>query len=288
MGITQIEPGRFRVEFARLDAADAGLTGRLMSAFRGRRSTAAVDLFSIGQAVCAVMAQSSERDVDGSLLAWNEYRVYLSRAEHERLRALRERLLVGLEERIRQQLTQMAAHTIGDPVVRVLVDEETDLPAGVGEILVAYVANADIGGAEQDSEMTVRVAAPRPKLRSAPAATPGSTERVVDGGDGSGVVLRWAGGSARVPGGRRVQLGRPHEGAPDGFIPLTGASNRINSAQLYVESGADGVLLARPVKANPVQVGGRLLQPGGQLLVSQLPVEVVLSNGELVVTLEPG
>lgn len=288
-GITEIEPGRFRVEFGRLGEG-AGLAQRFKAMFTPA-APKTVDLYRIGLAVCGVMAYSSERDVDGALLAWNEFRIYLARADFDRLRALQARLQQGLDQRIREQLETMQARTVGDPVVRVLVDEETDLPRGIGEVVVSYVANEALAP-PSDGEVTVRVPSSRPKLRPAPAASTaagaaGATERVVASEEaGGGIQLRWAGGAASVRPGQRAQVGRPHDGAPAGFVSLTGATNRINSAHFHIESGAEGVVISRPIRSNPVKVSGRLLQPGGRIVVTDLPAEIELSNGELTVTVE--
>lgn len=280
MSISELEPGRYRVEFSTLE--QGGGFFNKMKSMLSNRPTTSVDLYRIGLAVCSVMARSSERDVDGSLLAWNEYRVYLSRSDYDRLRALQARLQRGLEDRIRQQLDKMKARTVGDPIVRVLVDEETDLPQGVGEVLVAYVVNEALLQ-PGDGEMTVRVAQPKPAI-----AGGDRTQRVIEPGlpGGSGATLRWPQGEARVPPGARAQVGRPHAGAPGGFIALTGASNRINSAQFHIETNEEGVVISRPVRSNPVKVGGRNLQPGGRMVITGPSVDIELSNGEMVVTLE--
>lgn len=287
-GISEVEPGRFRVDFSRLGGS--GWQGRLKAMF-GQSTPRTVDLYRIGLAVCGVMAHSSERDVDGTLLAWNEYRIYLARADYDRLRALQTRLQQGLDLRIREQLEAIDARTIGDPVVRVLVDEETDLPRGIGEVIVSYVANAELAP-PSDGEVTVRVPSARPRLKPAPTAAPAAgTIRVQEdaeapAGGGPGLWLRWAGGEAQVAPGTRAQVGRPHDSPPSSFVALTGASTRINSAQFHIEGSAQGVVVSRPIRSNPVKVAGRLLQPGGRMVVAELPVEVDLSNGELTVTVE--
>jgi len=278
-GISEVEPGRFRVDFSLLGES-SGFTKRLKSLF-AQTEPKSVDLYRIGQAVCGVMGRSTERDVDGALLAWNEYRIYLARADYDRLRALQSRLQAGLDQRIRAQLDTMDARTIGDPVVRVLVDEETDLARGVGEIVVSYVANAALAP-PADGEVTVRVSQPRPALK------PATTERVSSAPEPTGpaLTLRWAGGSARVPAGQRFQVGRPNPNAPAQFVSLAGASTKINSAHFHIERSEEGIVITRPVRSNPVQVAGRLLQPGGRMVVAEAPVEISLSNGELVVTVE--
>ena len=169
---------------------------------------------------------------------------------------------------------------MGDPVVRVLFDEEADLEQGIGEIVVAYVENKDIA-APTDAEVTVRV---RQLTPPAPRLTE-NTERVGDPEVTGALRLTWPEGEAFIAPGRRVQLGRPHGQPPEHFISLTGATTRINSVQLAIENGADGVVISRPVRANPVQIAGRLLQPGGRMVLGEAAVEIVLSSGELTLSL---
>lgn len=275
MAVSAVEPDRFRIDFGRLEAA--GIFGRIRGML-SRPGAVLVDPFRVGRAVCEVMSMSAERDVHGRLLVWNEFRVYLSRADYSRLRPLRSRLSAGLDTIIRKSLNDLNAQTVGDPIVRVLFDEEVDLPQGIGEIVVAFVENANIA-APVDAEVTVRV---RPASPSRPAV---HTERVSDGTASGMLELTWSGGAAVIAPGRRVQLGRPHPQPPENFIALTGASKRINSVQLAIENGSDGVVVSRPVRANPVQIAGRLLQPGGRMVLSDAAVEIVLSNGELAMSL---
>lgn len=81
--------------------------------------------------------------------------------------------------------------------------------------------------------------------------------------------------------------GRPHDGAPANFVALEGASNRISKLHIAVENGATGVMISRPSQANPLDVADRPVQRGGKRLVEQLPVEIKLSNGEMVLRLLP-
>ena len=274
MAISAVEPDRFRVDFGRLE--EGGFLGRLRGML-SRPGAVVVDPFRVGRAVCEVMSRSAERDVHGRLLVWNEFRVYLSRADYSRLRPLQSRLSAGLDTIIRKALSDLSAQTIGDPIVRVLFDEEVDLAQGIGEIVVAYVENDNIA-APVDAEVTVRVrqGTPQPVER---------TERVSDASSPGALLVSWSGGSAAIAPGRRVQLGRPHPQPPENFIALAGASKRINSVQLAIENGTDGVVVSRPVRANPVQIAGRLLQPGGRMVLAEAAVEIVLSNGELTMSL---
>ncbi|MCP4657602.1 MAG: hypothetical protein GY856_19525 [bacterium] len=69
-------------------------------------------------------------------------------------------------------------------------------------------------------------------------------------------------------------------------MALAGASLRISSYQLAIENASEGVVITRPVEANPVQVENRLIQPGGKISITELPVKILLSNGEMILQLE--
>ena len=84
----------------------------------------------------------------------------------------------------------------------------------------------------------------------------------------------------------RAVFGRPHKAPSPGFVPLTGAGTKINKRQLWVEAGGGGVIVGRFSEANPVEVAGRLVQPGGQIAVDRFPVDVSLSNGEMKLTID--
>ena len=271
--ITQPEAGRFRVDFARL--GQRGFFARLRELLQPE--SVSVDPYRIGQAVCEVMRQSIEKDVSGNLLAWNDYQIYLSRADHGRLRPLRRRLQQGLDQLIRRELDTLSAQTVGDAIVRVLIDEENDLPRGIGEIVVSYVENSEDRTPKSSEEVTVRV-------RNRRITSPVHTQRVQEPqgtpGEG-GLRIQWPGGEGHIAPGQRAELGRPHPNPVGNFIALTGASKRINSRQLAIESAGDGVVISRHEGANPVQIAGRLLQPGRRMTVRSLPVEISLSSGEL-------
>jgi hypothetical protein len=134
------------------------------------------------------------------------------------------------------------------------------------------------------AEMTVRLGKP-----VAPSVTDQPTDRVPEvglTGNGSGLRVQWERGSTVVPSGSRVVLGRPHQPATPGFVPLTGAANKINKRHVWIEAGGGGVIIGRFSEANPVEVAGRLVQQGGQIAVDSFPVQVSLSNGEMKLTID--
>jgi hypothetical protein len=165
--------------------------------------------------------------------------------------------------------------------VRLLRDESGNVRPGTG-VLKADFTEASRLAPPDPAEMTVRVG--RPATRS---LTDLPTERVPEMvADGSRLRVQWDRGSATVAGGTRIVLGRPHQPASPGFVPLTGAAGKINKRQLWIESGGGGVIIGRFSEANPVQVAGRLVQQGGQIAVDRFPVQVTLSNGEMKLTID--
>lgn len=274
MAIERLQPERFRVDFLKLGRP--GLTGLMRRMLRAEQ--AQVDPFRVALAVRGVMGRCSVRGVRGERLVWNEYKLFLSREDHNRLRPLESQLHAGLQGVVDEELADIDGNMLAELVVRLLVDEESDLPPGQGEVVVAF---ADAPAAGVEGEVTIRVRNSRPAGKVTPNKQ--ATQRV---GDGPAVKLSWGTHSAVVQFGESKVLGRPHSPAPEGFVALEGASKRINSAQLSVENGAGGVILTRHAQANPVQVEGRLIQPGGRLALSDLPVTVELSNGELSLVLD--
>ena len=101
------------------------------------------------------------------------------------------------------------------------------------------------------------------------------------------IYLAWSGQQVTIQAGQRVMVGRYHDGSPKDFVGLEGASNRISKHHLTVANGARGVTIHRPAGANPLAVNGRSIERGGECFVEQLPVELKLSNGEVVLRLLP-
>ncbi len=296
--LTRIADGRFRVDFERLrpeSLRDA--VGRLV-----KPSPVEIDPYLVGRAIRATMRRCSSRNVGGQPLVWNEYKLFLSPADYDRLRPMTRGIDRELGAVIEDTLAELGADTPGDPVVRILVDDEVELPAGVGEIVAAFVDNARLAPGI-DGQVTVRM--PRSGRAAADGAPPpggagiftgpNATRRVPEpdrdepppdrGWRSEALRLEWKEGAAEIAPYRTVEVGRPRPGSPaDDFIPLTGAGRRINSRHLEIEN-THRLVIRRPAAANPVQVDGRLLRPGGRLELEELPAVISLSNGELVLTL---
>ncbi len=245
-----------------------------------RNEQVQVDPHLISEALCAVMRRCTVRDARGDALVWNEYKIFLARADHSRLRPLETRLHGDLPGLLHEQLLEQKADLVGDLCVRLMVDEAGDVEESNAIVLVGFVPNKDLASSSDD-EVTVRVN--KQGRRVAEAA---NTQRIEEPASGDGVHIVMAQGRRFLPAGTRVMIGRPHPNAPPNFLALAGADKTINKRQLWLEADEHGVIVGRMSNANPVQVNGRLVQPGGELLVEALPVELSLSNGGITLQLE--
>ena len=285
--VTQLGPDLFRVDLQILDRTRPGRRkGGLRSWFRSLAPQPVVlDPYLVTRAVLEVMDCCALHSPTGRLLVWNDYRVFLARSDHDRLRPLESILHQEMEPMLYEQLQQRQAETVGDLAVRILLDEGDDLQSGSLLVRVAFASSA-AGQQPAEGEITIRVGQPvYPDAQGVAAADGGSTVRVDE--PGPGVIVRWPGGQQRVALGRRVVLGRPHDDAQGSFISLTGASSRVSRRHVWIETQVGGVLLlGRLSDANPVQVQGRLVQPGGSIAIDTLPVQVSLSGGDLLLTLD--
>lgn len=245
-----------------------------------------IDPYLIARAVAEVMAACTFRSAKGQRLLWNDYRVILARADFALVRALAGPLERDLGEVLAAEAAQSGAELVGELRVSVVYDEGDDLPPGEAVVRVAFAAEtkqAEVAA----GELTMRFDAG--KLGGLLRAV-GAVETVIVNDSGAApraLRLRWPGGEAALTLGTPYVLGRPHPGAPAGFLSLTGASPKINKQQLALTVLATGaVRLARPATANPVHVAGAALAPGEERVVNA-PVEISLSRGELVLTLVP-
>jgi hypothetical protein len=248
-----------------------------------RAHKANVDPFLIAKAVKQVMKQCPNRTATGGPLVWNDFSVFLDLADWTRIKKLESTLVRDLGGVVEKELATLKAEMVGPLNVRLLRDESGNVRPGTA-VLKADFTEARRMAAPDPSEMTVRIGKP-----AAPSLTDLPTERVPElpvPNGGSGLRVQWDRGSAMVAGGTRIVLGRPHQPASPGFVALTGAASKINKRHLWIEAGGGGVIIGRFSEANPVEVGGRLVQQGGQIAVDSFPVQVNLSNGEMKLTIE--
>ncbi|MCP4657603.1 MAG: DUF3662 domain-containing protein [bacterium] len=122
--VTKVGPGHFRVDFTKLKAK--GVSG-LVSGLT-QPEPAEVDPYLVGRAIRAVMRGCKFKTVHNHRLVWNEYKVFLSVSDYQTLLPLLRRLKAGLDTAIRSTLSELKAETVGDVMVRILVDEEGEAP----------------------------------------------------------------------------------------------------------------------------------------------------------------
>jgi hypothetical protein len=217
--------------------------------------------------------------------------VILARADFGLVRALQGPLERDLGEALAAEAAATGAELVGELRVSVVYDEADELRAGEAVVRVGFVATAELRAVDA-GELTVRFDAGQ--LGGLMKAV-GSVETVIVQDSGAApraYRLRWPHGEATLALGATFVLGRPHPGAPAGFVSLTGASAKINKQQLWLTpiagggGGAGAVRIGRLASANPVHVGGAALAPGEERMVTT-PAEIALSRGELVLTLVP-
>ncbi|MEQ1506110.1 MAG: hypothetical protein ABMB14_28010 [Myxococcota bacterium] len=263
-GVTREQPDAFRVDL------------RVMAGGRwwplGGKAPR-VDPHLVATAVLGLIGECSDRDARGRPLVWNRYRLFLSQADYDNLRPLLDRLRVDLGELMQERLDAIGAGVVGPLQLDVLVAEDTPQASGTAIVQVGFQPGAPAPTATPDA--TVRAG------RYADEAISGTTHRVAEPTGSAVAVLVWPGGSAFLAEGVRSVLGRPHPGSSGSFVPLHGATPTINKRQLFVEPTDGGAIVGRLAGANPVQVNGRLLQPGGEVELAGFPIHLSLSDGAL-------
>ena len=277
--LTQVAPDRFRIDFAQLRGTRGGLLGWIR--WFADRAPVALDPSLVGRALRAVIERCETRSaVDERLILWNEFWIVLSPEDHEQLQPLLPRLNAELDTVIRHAITDLDADTEADPVVRIVTDDEHRTARGTAEIRAAH--NRRVRAApNHDGEMTVRVIDVRKR------AGKNETQSVKEPAAPGDLRLAWGDGEeAFVPKDEKMQLGRPHAGAPQRFVALVGSSRKINKDQLAIENAGERVIVTRLPHANPVQIDSILIQPGGKMSVDRLPVTLSLSSGDLELVVE--
>ncbi|MSQ02656.1 MAG: hypothetical protein EXR71_12335 [Myxococcales bacterium] len=259
---------QFVVDFSKVPRRKKVSLGvSLESVFVRTPSPITVDGHALARAVCGVMDQCDFADVQGRPWLWNEYVVFLSRPDLERLRDVEEALRRDLLTLLNEEIVRRDARMPDGFLVRLLADEENEVPVGAGVIRVRH--RKDLATVPLVAgEITMRA----DKLAAPARPAPDSTER------DAGLRVRSAGGAAGIPEGRRVSLGRSAPELGEGHVALPGAGPRINRKQVGVLVRGDQAEMTREIGANPVEVGGRALAEGEVIHVA-LPVELSLSHG---------
>lgn len=279
-------PDRFRVDFGAVKREV--WWKRPFRALSSSEGTL-VDGFAISQAIAGAMRACPFRAASGAPQVWNEYRLFLSRDDHDRLRPLERRLQEELAPLLYEELVRQSATTVGALVVRLLVDDEASVEPGFAILHARHTPDpASLPTASGEVTMRLGAGGPTPGALSTPAL---ATERLgpTPSAHGQSARLTAPGGALTLPLGRLVVLGRSHPDAPPEFLAIPGASARINRRQLRIRVlGSGAAIVGRePGDAtNPVLVGDAALAPGEDREVP-LPVQIVLSHGELTLTLHP-
>jgi hypothetical protein len=228
-----------------------------------------MDPATVGAALVAVLDSCRERAVDGRLIFWNEFRVFLNTAEFLHLRPMVDLTVGGLDQLVDERVRERNAVQVGRTVIRLGVDRDEDVPAGTLRVRCERVRDPDIGG-DREGEVTIRAGrdVKRPNVEH-------GTHGVADHGP---FRLEWPGHSVNLRAGTKVFLGRPHPEAAEPFVALVGADARINSRHVSLEVTPVVVVLQRLPEANPVAVNGGAVQPGGKVEISAFPATVTLSH----------
>lgn len=300
--ITRLDRGQFRINFESLKRSLLPLSRRLL--FTG--DMLQVDPQLILEAIRRVMVFCELHDGLGRPLVWNEYKVFLSREDHEEFVHMEPVLFAQADELLDGYRATLAAEVIGDLTLRLVVDDGKALPRGVGVLQVATKVNRDLDEIQaQLGEITIRLPsrasrkdAPTPAAEAPsrparflpslpPAETPTGTQRVVEHAEN--LTLTWSGGSAAIRPGVRWIVGRATDPpVAEHSIQLPDASTRVSSRAFWVEAKAEGATIGRfdHDTANAVQVKGELLMRGGEIWVYEFPAAIQLTSGEYELSLE--
>jgi hypothetical protein len=236
-----------------------------------------VDPHTVAQAVLGLMDSCVDKDARGRPLVWNRYRLFLSQSDYDVLRPLLDPLRADLADMMQERLDAMGAGVVGPLQLDVLVAEDAPQTPGTAVVQVSFHAAPPpvvIG-----PNTTVRAG------RYADEANSGTTHRVSEPSGGAVASLVWPGGSALLAEGVRFVIGRPHVGASGAFVPLHGANATVSKRHACIQPSAAGAVVGRLLRANPVQVNGKLVAAGGEVEITGFPVEISLSDGALVTIL---
>jgi hypothetical protein len=243
-----------------------------------------IDPYLIAQAIGLVMRECNVRSALGKPIVWNEYRIILARRDFDAIRPLQAPLERDLKTVLAQEAKTRQAELVGELRVTVVFDEADELHASEGVVRVAFVPTEKLS-APKPGEMTMRLDSWAISGEIA-VRPPAPTDTViVDDQTAPGHAVFWAGGSAPLPLGTTVVIGRPHPEAPAHFIALTGAGAKVNKQHIWLAATTNGVRIGRFAKANPVHVNGQPIAAGEDLEVA-LPAEISLSRGDFVLTLQ--
>lgn len=264
--ITRIGPDRFTVEFQK------ARRGRWFEL--GRSRVTVVDGYAVAQAVLLAMRECEDLSADKRPEVWNDYTLFLARADHDRLRPREASLHQKLGTMLYEEFVRLEAVTVGDFVVRLRVDEGADVPEGQGVLWVRWVPGPAPEPADA-AELTIRL-----DRINAGAPMPEPTTR-----HGSAVVRAPVATFPLVEG-TRHSVGRAHPGAgPEHLGVVPAVETRVGRRQAWLRL-VDGQLEVGREDSNGVSVNGQPLQPGERVVVP-LPAEIGLTNNQYRLVVEP-
>ncbi len=281
---------RFRVDFSQVQRGKNFLRNLFA------RGPVVVDAWAIGQAIIAALRRCPFRSPNGLPQVWNEYRIFLCREDHDRLRALERAFQQEVTPMLYEELVRTNAVTVGALCVRLLVDDNDEVRPGAAILHVKHTPDSETinpvaGEVTMRLDRSVGNLSPVPPQveSSAPRIPtiipPEDTERL----ETAEAILQTGGATLPLLSGTRYVVGRAHPGAPPTHIALPNATPKINRCQISLLVEGDAVNVGRePGNSNPVWVAGQPLAPG-DILRAKMPVDIVLSGGELRMTVKvPG
>jgi hypothetical protein len=280
--LTRESQNQFRVRLGDLEG------GALRRLFGGERRD--IDPYVVARAVVEVMRRSNTRSPAGHRLLWNEYRVILAPEDFEHVRSLQDYLFRELQSVLETEAARLKAEMVGDLCVHVVVDEARELSAGHAVVRVAFASNEHLAAPEA-GEMTVRLGAGgvAGEILAPVGPHAGATVPIADLSHQSALVatyqLSYDGGGATLYHGVRTVVGRPHPGHPPQFVPLRGASPRVNKQHIFIVARAARAVVGRFPGANPVHIDGRALGAGEEIELASTRVDISLSLGDFALTL---
>lgn len=279
---TGVSPDTFDIDFAAAkrprkrtiaEQLDTVLAGSL---FTRTADPVIVDGLALGQAITAAIDTCDFADATGKPWLWNEYRIFLNRADHDGLRGIEDALGDQLRKLLSEQFVRRDASVPSVFVVRLLPDEGNAVVSGKG-VLRAYrnktVAVAPVAA----GEITMRA----DRIASVPSiSSHGQASLGGEPTDRHGAIVEFTGGTLPLPEGRRRVLGRPGGVGEDHLaLPGTDQNKKISRRHAALLVHGDQVEVTREPGTNSVEVGGQALDEGRSVTVP-LPTEIVLAGGQ--------
>lgn len=264
--IERLGPDRFRVSFGRV---------RRKRSLFARPGPVVVDELAVSQAVVACLRECEWKTSRGKPRVWNDFTLFLARADKDRLSPLEGSLYRELSEDLYQEMVALEALTVGDFVVHLRVDEGGDVEEGQGVLWVRHVPQGQAPTPEA-GEVTIRLdrlhrfAAPEPTSRQGAA------------------MLRGPQGSHPLTEGVRHTVGRAHPEADAAHLGVVPAGEtKINRRQAWLRlDGAQLEVGREEGPSNAVSVNGQALV-AGQSTAVPLPADIALTNGLVRLVVEP-